>query len=108
VATGRYSEGYESAASATRICTAALSASHWRTAVAESAEGAALVGLGRYADAEPLLTHSYGILTKDSGALPMYRTLSRGYLEHLYQQWGRPREARLYGAIKVQPAKAQR
>jgi tetratricopeptide (TPR) repeat protein len=108
VATGRFSEAYESAASATRISTAALSASHWRTAVAESAQGAALAGLGRYADAEPLLTHSYGVLSKDAGALPMYRALSRSYLEQLYRQWGRPREARLYGAIKVHPPKPQR
>ena len=53
------------ARSAKAIYTAALSADHWRTALAESAEGAALTGLGRYPEAEMRLTHGYGILSKD-------------------------------------------
>jgi tetratricopeptide (TPR) repeat protein len=104
VATRDYSRAFESAYKATEISTAAFSASHWRTAVAESAQGAALAGLGRYADAEKLLVHSYGILNKDMGVLPTYRSLSRAYLEQMYRQWGRPAQARLYATTKVDTA----
>jgi tetratricopeptide (TPR) repeat protein len=83
VAEGRYQEAVPLALSAKSIETAALSADHWRTAVAESAEGAALTGLGRYSEAEARLTHSYGILAKKSGAPLVYRALAQQYLENL-------------------------
>jgi hypothetical protein len=60
-----------------------LSATHWKTAVAESLEGAALSGLGRYAEAEPLLVHSLGVLGKDGGAPPEYHRLAQRYLDQL-------------------------
>ncbi len=101
VATRKYRDAIASASTAVKIYTAAFSASHWKTAVAESAEGAALAGLGRYAEAEKLLTHSYDILSKDIGALPSYRSLARHYLEQLYQQWGRPGDAHRYAFVRT-------
>jgi len=81
-----------------------LSASNWKTAVAQSVSGAALAGLGRYAEAEEQLVHSYTVLSNDYGVFPMYRTLARGYLEDLYRKWGRPQDARRYAAAKNPPA----
>ena len=63
-AEGKYPEALQLAQSAKGIYTAALSADHWRTAIAESAEGAALTGLGRYPEADAVLIHSYEILSK--------------------------------------------
>jgi tetratricopeptide (TPR) repeat protein len=84
VATGKYADAMVSARSAVEIFTPALTDSHWRTAVAESAEGAALAGLGKYASAEKLLLHSTAILGKENAGAPMtYRTLAQGYLARL-------------------------
>jgi tetratricopeptide (TPR) repeat protein len=97
IAEGKYSEALENAQSAKGIYTAALSTDHWRTALAESAEGAALTGLGRYPEAEILLTHGYGILSKDGGLPLVYRTLAQGYLDTLHR-----RERRASTALAVQ------
>ena len=82
----RYPEALESARSANDIYSAALSATHWRTAAAMSAQGAALTGLGRIAEAEPLLTKSDAILRKDGGAPPVFRTLNARYLDTLRER----------------------
>ena len=84
-AEGKYAEALELAQTAKRIDTEALSADHWRTAIAESAEGAALTGLGRYSEAEISLGHSYAILSKNSGAPLVYRNLAHGYLDSLHR-----------------------
>jgi tetratricopeptide (TPR) repeat protein len=76
----------ESARGAKAIYTAALSPDHWRTALAECAEGAALTGLGRYAEAEKPLTHGYSILSKN-GELPLiYRTLAKSWFDNLHRR----------------------
>ena len=93
VAKRDYRAALDSAVAATAISTKAFSADHWRTAVAESVQGAARAGLGQYAEAERLLTHGYTILSKDQGALPTYRKRARGYLEDLYRRWHRPMPA---------------
>jgi len=85
VAQGQYPEALELSQSAKAIDTAAFSADHWRTAIAESAEGAALTGLGRYSEAEARLTHSYAILSKESGAPRVYRVLAQRYVDTLHQ-----------------------
>src|SRR5882672_6178036 len=105
VARGDYRVALESAAEASEISTHALSATHWRTAVADSVQGAAQAGLGRYAEAEHLLTRACKILSEDQGALPTYRVRARGYLEDLYRRWHRPVPAAqlaLIGASEVQ------
>jgi tetratricopeptide (TPR) repeat protein len=85
-AEGKYPEALELAQRAKDIYVAALSADHWRTAIAETAEGAALTGLGRYAQAEARLTHSIGILNKNTGAPLVYRTLAQQYLDTLHRR----------------------
>jgi tetratricopeptide (TPR) repeat protein len=86
VAEGKYPEALELAQSARGIFTAALSADHWRTAIAESIEGAALTGLGRYPEAEARLTHGCGVLSKNSGAEWVYRSLAQQYLDTLHRR----------------------
>jgi tetratricopeptide (TPR) repeat protein len=85
VATGKYQEALAAARDATDSYTAALSPLHWKTAIAESAAGAALAGLGQYPDAEKLLVHSTTILNKDPGAPAAFAVLARSYLERLHQ-----------------------
>jgi tetratricopeptide (TPR) repeat protein len=86
VAEHHYPDALETARSASDIYTTALSATHWRTAAAMSAQGAALTGLGRYTEAEPLLTQSEAILSnRDGGAPPVFRTLNERYLETLHR-----------------------
>jgi tetratricopeptide (TPR) repeat protein len=70
--TGRYEEARSAAAEARAICLPALGPKHWRTAAAESAEGAALAGLGRMGEAEPLLRAGLAALRADPGALPFF------------------------------------
>jgi tetratricopeptide (TPR) repeat protein len=81
-----YSKALEFARNAKAIYTAALSADHWRTALAECAEGAALTGLGRYSEAEKPLTHGHAILVKDSGLPLIYRTLAQRYFDALHRR----------------------
>jgi tetratricopeptide (TPR) repeat protein len=88
VAQRKYDEALVSSRRAIEILSSALSATHWKTAVGESAEGAALTGLGRYREAETLLTHSLGILGKDTGAPPEYHRLAQRYLDTLHVRTG--------------------
>ena len=97
VALHEYATALASSREAVKILSAAFSPNHWKTAVAESAEGAALAGLGRYADAERHLVHSVGILQKDNGAPPDYRRLALRYLDRL-----RAREAKLAAVARRQ------
>jgi tetratricopeptide (TPR) repeat protein len=82
----KYPEALQLAQSAKSIYSAALSPDHWRTAIAESAEGAALSGLGRYPEAETDLAHSYGILSKSGGAPLVYRGLTQRYMDVLHRR----------------------
>jgi tetratricopeptide (TPR) repeat protein len=86
VATRHYSDALISARTAADIYTSALSASHWKTAIAESAEGAALAGLGNYPEAERLLVHSYGILSNDVFVPAAFRSLTQHYLQELHRR----------------------
>lgn len=81
-----YSAALDLARSAKSTYTAALSADHWRTALAECTEGAALTGLGRYREAEVPLTHGYAVLSKQGGLPLIYRTLAQRYLDTLHQR----------------------
>ena len=120
VAEHKYSDALELAEHARSIYTAALSAEHWRTAIAESAEGGALTGLGRYAEADVLLRHSYGVLNKTSGAPLIYRHLAQRYLDTLRRRASHPgiaappsattlaRETKAGGTPAVQQGEADR
>jgi len=86
VATHKYADALDSSREAVKIYSAALSATHWRTAIPASAQGAALAGLGRYAEAEKMLLPAYQILTHDIGASKTYVTLAQRYLDDLHRR----------------------
>ncbi|MBS0578353.1 MAG: tetratricopeptide repeat protein [Proteobacteria bacterium] len=83
VALHHYEAALASARGAVDIFTPALSAKHWKTALAASAEAAALAGLGRSDEAEPMLVSSVAILDKDGFAPAQYHRLAQGYLDEL-------------------------
>ena len=89
----RFEEGLELAVTTRQIFAAALPDGHWRTAVATNAEGAALAGLERYAEAERLLLASHTILSEDSSAIPAFADLAAQRLVLLYQKWDKPERA---------------
>jgi tetratricopeptide (TPR) repeat protein len=98
VAHQKYGDALSSAKTAVAILTQAFSASNWRTAIGESAEAAALTGLGRYAEAEPLLTHSVAILSKDAAVPRDYQHLAQQYLETLRVRSRQIRDSRVSSA----------
>jgi tetratricopeptide (TPR) repeat protein len=104
VATRKYPDALLTARAAKETFTSALSASNWKTAVAQSVCGAALAGVGKYAEAEVELVQAYKLLNQDAAALPDYRALARRYLAELYRQWGRPTEAARYAVRTVRAA----
>jgi tetratricopeptide (TPR) repeat protein len=108
VAQRKYADALVSARGAAQIYSASLSATNWKTALAESVGGAALGGMGQYPEAERRLLDGYTILNKDTGALPMYRALARHYLEGLYRSWGRPGDAQRYAPLVVAAAGSSR
>ena len=93
---------------AVAIFSSALSPTHWKTAVGECAEGAALAGLGHYADAESLLRHGLGILNKDPDAPAAYRRLGEHYLAQLHERQARAQAGRgsAPAIVTVQPPAA--
>jgi tetratricopeptide (TPR) repeat protein len=98
VATYRYAEALVSSQAAAATLGKALSPTHWRTAIAESAEGAAQTGLGNYAEAQKLLDRSYAILRKDPNAPKAFRILTEHYLQVL-KDAQRPRRGARPGAV---------
>ncbi len=104
VATHKYMDALLSARAAKEMFTSALSASNWKTAIAQSVNGAALAGVHMYPEAEQELLQAYTLLNQDAAALPTYRRLARDYLAALYRQWGRPAEAARYVVV---PASAR-
>lgn len=100
VAIHKYPEAIVAAHTAGEIFTKTFSANSWETALANSVEGAARGDTGEYAAAEAELLRGYSTLRNDSGAVPMYRTLVRGYVRTLYQRWGRTQEAERYAALR--------
>jgi tetratricopeptide (TPR) repeat protein len=95
VAQRKFREGQEVAAQALGILAPpTLPPDHWLIAMATNVQGAALAGLGRYAEAEKLLLSS---LPNLSGS-PISDLPQRGRarLADLYTAWGRPEDAARY------------
>lgn len=97
IETGRYSLGLELARKAEQILTGSLPAGHWRIAAARSIEGAALAGIGEFAEAEPLLLTSLEAL--ENAPIPRLAEDGRRRIAQLYTAWGRPEKARQYASI---------
>ncbi len=94
VARGRYAEALEVTGESLQILKPRLPADHWLIAMAENVQGAALAGLGRYAEAEKLLVASLPALAGSPIAdLP---ERGRERLARLYTAWGKPEKAAAY------------
>lgn len=74
----------------------ALGEDHWRVARARGTLGAALAGLERYAEAEPLLLESYESMAKKFERDSETMILARGRLRELYEAWDKPELARRF------------
>jgi len=93
IAQERFEEAHELAGAARQMFVSALPEGHWRTAWAASAEGAALTGLGRYADAEALLVNSYTVLSNDASVMRTVVDEAAERLVSLYEVWDKPEKA---------------
>lgn len=94
--TGRFAEALSAAGQAKEYLARHLPDGHWRTAMAQSAEGAALVGLSAYAEAEPLLLSSHATLADSAMGMALLSEQSYARLFRLYTAWGKTDEAVKY------------
>jgi len=81
-----FEDARDTAHQARMILTDDLSEDHWRVAMAESAEGAALTGMGEYAQAETLLLHSDEVL-RQAGAQQLLVDQNQARIDQLYALW---------------------
>jgi Flp pilus assembly protein TadD len=87
VARHQYDQALLSARAARDMYASAFSPTNWKAALAESISGAALMGLGQYAEADKALIQGSAVLKRDPGVLPMYRNLVQRYLVELHRRW---------------------
>ncbi len=76
-------------------------ADHWLTADAGSVYGTCLAGLGRHAEAEPLLLAAYPVLKQERGERADYTRDALARIVELYEAWGKPEKAAEYRALTV-------
>ncbi len=81
----------------------ALPPDHWWKVQAESVRGACLSGLGRFAEAEPLLLDSYPVLKERQGVESTYAKDALKRIVDLYEAWGKPAKAAEYRALTPEP-----
>ncbi|WP_165228658.1 serine/threonine-protein kinase [Aquisphaera insulae] len=74
----------------------ALPEQDWRLANSESLHGESFLALKRYSEAEPILVHSYGILSRAPDAVRLRVEQARRRLVRLYDEWGKPDQAAKY------------
>ncbi|MCC6428401.1 MAG: serine/threonine protein kinase [Phycisphaerales bacterium] len=91
----QFDEALTTAKEARLACVKAFPEGHWRIAVADGVEGAALSGLGRFDQAEPLLLSSFKALESEKGAA-IYLADARRRLIGLYEAWNKPDSAAPY------------
>jgi tetratricopeptide (TPR) repeat protein len=90
------------AAEASEIFVDAFSEDYWRTAWANTIQGAALARQERYAEAENLLISAYVKLESGENIRPFYMRKSSQYVAEMYAGWGKAAEAARYNAKEKQ------
>ena len=69
----------------------------WKRYYTQSMLGASVAGLGKYAQAEPLLISGYQRMAKRQDSIPSENSQVlddvRGWIGQLYQRWGKPNAA---------------
>ncbi len=94
VARGQYQSAFDATTEALRILALNLPDDHWLVAMANNVRGAALAGLGRYAEAEKLLLASLPRL--EGSPIEDLPRRGRERLAALYAAWGKPEQAAKY------------
>jgi tetratricopeptide (TPR) repeat protein len=74
----------------------------WQAAHVDSVDGARLTGLGRFAEAEPLLLESYAVLEERWGPGALFTRLAGERIDELYTRWQKPDKAREFRARRTQ------
>jgi tetratricopeptide (TPR) repeat protein len=90
LATGNLDGAFELAEQARATLTETMPSGSWQVAAAMNVEGAALMRMGRYVEAEPLLVGSQEGLK--SAPIPNLSDRGRLRLIELYERWGKPGE----------------
>ncbi len=103
VAQSRYEDALPWAQKAHEIRQRRLPPKNWERAKTASVLGAALSGLGRFGEAEPLLLNSYPIIVQDRGPKHRrtYEALQR--IINLYKAWNKPEKTTIYRAKLPEP-----
>jgi tetratricopeptide (TPR) repeat protein len=97
--TGNSKEGETILREAVRLRAESLPKDHFWVAVANGALGECLTTQKRYAEAEPLLVESYGVLNSRLGTRDPRTTEAIWRLTTLYDLWGKPAQAAQYRAL---------
>ena len=97
--TGKAKEGETILREAVKLRTESLPKDHFWVAVANDALGECLTTQKRFAEAEPLLVESYGVLNSRLGTRDPRTTEALGRPVALYELWGKPAQAEQYRFI---------
>ncbi len=99
VATGDYEGALTYGREALDIYSISLPPGHPRIAQTQSHLGASFTGLGRLAEAEPLLIESYRVLSQQGGEPSLHLQTLLSYLVDFYNALNKPAEAARYQAM---------
>ena len=103
LAQDRYAEAEEGIRHSSEILRKTLPVDSFWIARGEAVLGAALTGLGRYQEAEPLLVTSYAALRVRVGDRCHLTLEALDYLVELYEAWDKPEKAAEYRARQASP-----
>jgi serine/threonine-protein kinase len=90
----KYTEALSHAREAREATEKAIGRDHWRWAAVNRTLGVTLIGLKRYADAEPILLDSYELMRRKRGDKHRTTVLNAQRLVELYQAWNKGTLAR--------------
>jgi serine/threonine-protein kinase len=91
---GEFSEAHSFAREARAAMEIAIGKEHWRWAGVNRTLGVSLTGLGRYAEAEPLLLDSYRLMNARRGESHRQTQLTAKRIVEMYTGWNRPAKVR--------------
>jgi serine/threonine-protein kinase len=98
----KFVEAERYAREARAVINQAVGRDHWRWAGVGRTLGSALIGLKRYAEAEPILLDSYRVMSAKRGATNRTTLLIAQRLVELYTNWRKPAEANEW-QLKLEP-----
>jgi serine/threonine-protein kinase len=91
---GKFAEAHPFAREARTATGKTVGKEHWRWAGVNRTLGVSLTGLGRYAEAEPILVGSYDLMSVRRGETHRQTQLTAKRIVEMYTGWNRPAKAR--------------